>query len=123
MNDYLNRKMRRTMASQNKKQQNNTIDFTMHKAQQLEILNQNVELLKNNVYGQTQVDIVLYALSEGKEPQEAVEYSLMIIDKINEVNLDRMNKRKAEIEEQMKAEKPQQDAPAVEVVAEQSSAE
>lgn len=101
-----NRNMRRTMAAQQKKAPQ-TVDYALHKAQQLEILNQSMELLKNNVYGQTQVDIVLFALSEGKKLDEAVEFSLDVIDKMNEVNLARMQKRKAEIEEKMRAANPQ----------------
>ena len=103
-----NRQMRRAMASKQKKApQGGSIDYQLHKAQQLEILNANVELLKNNVYGQTQVDIVLYALSEGKKLEEAVEFSLDVIDKMNEVNMRRMQKKKAEIEAKMRAENPQ----------------
>lgn len=88
-------------------QQPQKIDFTLHKAQQLELLNQNVELLKNNVYGQTQVDIVLYALTLGKSEEEAVEYSLTLIDKINEVNIRKMKEKKEEIEQSMRAANPQ----------------
>lgn len=99
-----NRQMRRTMAAKAKKAPG--IDYQLHKAQQLEILNSSVELLKNNVYGQTQVDIVLFALSRGDELEDAVKFSLEVIDKMNEVNMAQMQKRRAEIEAKMQAENP-----------------
>jgi len=103
-----NRQMRRAMASKQKKAPQGTgIDYQLHKAQQLEILNANVELLKNNVYGQTQVDIVLYGLSEGKSLEAAVEFSLEVIDKMNEVNGRRIQQKRSEIEEKMRAANPQ----------------
>ena len=93
------------MSKQEKQQPK--LDYQLHQAQQLEVMNQSLELLKNNVYGQTQVDIVLYALSLGKTEDQAVEYSLALIDKINEVNVERMQKRRAEIEAKMQANNPQ----------------
>ena len=84
-NRHVRRAMKKTQGQPQK------IDYALHKAQQLEILNQSIEMLKNNVYGQTQVDIVLFALSEGKKLDEAVEFSLEVIDKMNKKYLK--NKR------------------------------
>lgn len=104
-NRHVRRAMKKTQGQPQK------IDYALHKAQQLEILNQSIEMLKNNVYGQTQVDIVLFALSEGKKLDEAVEFSLQVIDKMNEVNLAKMQQRRLEIEAKMQAANPQQPAP------------
>ncbi len=72
------------------------IDYQLHKAQQLEILNQTLDLMKNNIYGQSQVDIVLYALSEGMSKEDAVDYSLDLIDIMNSKNLERLEQKRAE---------------------------
>lgn len=85
------------------------IDFALHKAQQLESLVINLEQLKNNVYGDTQVKIVLYAMEhKGLDEDAAVAYSLTLIDKMNEINIKRMQEKRKEIEEKMKAANPQQ---------------
>lgn len=84
------------------------IDFALHKAQQLESLVANLELLKNNVYGDTQVNIVLYALNKGMNEEEAIQYSLTLIDKMNEVNLKRIQEKRKQIEDKMKAATPPQ---------------
>lgn len=97
------RKIRRR---QMKEQQMQKIDYQLHKAQQLELINQNLELIKNNVYGQTQVDIVLFAMSEGKSVEDAVNFSVQVIEKMNEVNLRRVQEKRKEIEERMKANNP-----------------
>lgn len=81
------------------------IDYQLHLAQQIEILNQNLELLKNNVYGQSQVEIVLFALSEGKTQEEAIEFSLDLIDSMNAVNAKRIEARRKEFEERLAAQK------------------
>lgn len=82
--------------------QQQKIDYQLHKAQQLEILNQSVEMLKNNIYGQTQVDIILYGMATGKSEDEAIEFSTNLINKINTVNLEKMKQRREEIEEKMR---------------------
>lgn len=87
-----------------KKEKKQEFDYKLHLAQQVEILNQTLDLLKNNVYGQTQVDIILSGLEQGKSLDEALEYSTKMIDKINEYNYNRLEQKKKEFEEHQKAQ-------------------
>lgn len=93
------RRVRKNMTKKAQTQQQ--VDYQLHLAQQIEILNQNLELLKNNVYGQSQVEIVLYALSTGSTEDAAIKFSLDLIDNINKLNAERMDIRRKEFEQKM----------------------
>ena len=106
-----NRKIRRNMMKNNNSQQ---IDYKLHLAQQIEILNQNIELLKNNIYGRSQVELVIYALSEGHSNEEAINFSLDVIDEMNRVNHERLEMKRKEHERLVAEQKAKEESRAAE---------